>query len=91
LRQGIGQDRIIIEGKLYRPARPKQSASRAGSASAALAELLNGNVKSDSRRSNARQRLVLIKRAGFNTSIAIYPDQRLTLRNGIQVIRKHDP
>jgi hypothetical protein len=34
---------------------------------------------------------VAIGHAALDTAIANYPDQRFTLRNGIQVIRQHQP
>ena len=34
---------------------------------------------------------VAIGHAALDTAIASYPDQRFTLRNGIQVIRQHPP
>jgi hypothetical protein len=34
---------------------------------------------------------VAIGHAALDTAIANYPDQRFTLRNGIQVIRQHKP
>ena len=34
---------------------------------------------------------VFVSHAAMDAAIANYPDQRFTLRNGIQVIRQHPP